>query len=112
MPACPLHAVLTDGALYSWGWRIPFIISILGAAVGVYIRRHLKDPENDETDADGRDPHHAGGHHGSHGHHAAHGPLRRVLPGIATVVLIDFLTALGFYTTVIFLPLYFQVSWY
>lgn len=56
------------------------------------------------------DPHEQHGHHDQlHGPHAAHGPMRRVLPGILTVVLIDFLTAFGFYTTVIFMPMYFQV---
>ncbi|GAX83004.1 hypothetical protein CEUSTIGMA_g10431.t1 [Chlamydomonas eustigma] len=35
---------LTDSQLYSWGWRVPFLISVLGAAVGVYMRRHVHEP--------------------------------------------------------------------
>ena len=35
---------LTDAQLYSWGWRIPFWISILGAGVGTYVRRSVSEP--------------------------------------------------------------------
>lgn len=35
---------LSDAQLYSWGWRLPFLISILGAGAGVWIRRKINEP--------------------------------------------------------------------
>ncbi|WP_137924371.1 MFS transporter [Cupriavidus sp. 2SB] len=34
---------LSAEALQSWGWRVPFIIGLLIAPVGIYIRRHLEE---------------------------------------------------------------------
>ncbi|KXZ52077.1 hypothetical protein GPECTOR_10g1100 [Gonium pectorale] len=90
------NLALSDKAMMAWGWRLPFLLSILGSAVGVYIRRHLRDPVAEEED----DHHHGGG--------SKRGPLRRVAGGILLVVMIDFMNALGFYLVVIFLPLYMQ----
>lgn len=41
--AALLTAVMNEQALASWGWRIPFIASLVMAAVAVYIRRKLED---------------------------------------------------------------------
>lgn len=30
---------LSEAAMLAWGWRVPFLLSILGSGVGVYIRR-------------------------------------------------------------------------
>lgn len=38
-----LSASLTPAALESWGWRVPFLIGLLIAPVGLYIRRHLDE---------------------------------------------------------------------
>jgi metabolite-proton symporter len=38
--------VLTDSQLMSWGWRIPFLLSVLMVVVGLYIRRQV--PETPE----------------------------------------------------------------
>ena len=38
-----LSHVLTPDALASWGWRLPFLIGLLIAPVGYYIRRHLPE---------------------------------------------------------------------
>ncbi|MDF9815857.1 MFS transporter [Streptomyces sp. SPB162] len=36
-----LQHTMSDGALHSWGWRIPFIVGALGAAVVFYLRRNM-----------------------------------------------------------------------
>lgn len=41
--AATLSATLTPAELASWGWRLPFIASIVMAAVAMYIRRKLSD---------------------------------------------------------------------
>ncbi|WP_405987957.1 MFS transporter [Streptomyces sp. NBC_00986] len=33
----------SDDALYSWGWRIPFLASALLVGIGVYIRLHIEE---------------------------------------------------------------------
>ncbi len=38
-----LAATLTKDDLYSWGWRIPFLLGIIVAPVGIYIRRSLPE---------------------------------------------------------------------
>lgn len=44
-----VSAMLSPAALESWGWRVPFVIGLLIAPVGIYIRRHL-----DETHTENR----------------------------------------------------------
>ncbi|MHA3683543.1 MFS transporter [Leucobacter sp. HY1908] len=41
--AAVLNATLSTAALESWGWRLPFIASIVMAGVAVFIRRNLGD---------------------------------------------------------------------
>ena len=38
-----LASTLTKDDLYSWGWRIPFLLGIIVAPVGIYIRRSLPE---------------------------------------------------------------------
>lgn len=38
-----LVAVLSDAQLLSWGWRIPFIASLVLVGVGVYLRRRVDE---------------------------------------------------------------------
>ncbi|MYW63728.1 MFS transporter [Streptomyces sp. SID8379] len=40
-----LQRTMTDGALHSWGWRIPFIIGALGAAIIFWLRRSMLETE-------------------------------------------------------------------
>ncbi|MBM7817489.1 MHS family proline/betaine transporter-like MFS transporter [Brevibacterium paucivorans] len=44
-----LSGLLTGDSLYSWGWRIPFVASIIMAVIAVYIRRRLEDTPVFET---------------------------------------------------------------
>src|SRR5471032_2138572 len=37
------NAVLTNGALLAWGWRIPFLASVLLVAVGLYVRLNTSE---------------------------------------------------------------------
>jgi MFS transporter, MHS family, proline/betaine transporter len=38
-------SMLSPAALASWGWRIPFLIGLLIAPVGLYVRRRLRDDQ-------------------------------------------------------------------
>lgn len=43
LTAAMLTAALDEQSLNSWGWRLPFIASLLMAVLAVYIRRKLED---------------------------------------------------------------------
>ncbi|MFI9236837.1 MFS transporter [Streptomyces cinnamoneus] len=48
-----LQRTLTSDELHSWGWRIPFIVGALGAAVIFYLRRNMLETEAyEESDTD------------------------------------------------------------
>ncbi|MGX1957846.1 MFS transporter [Serratia proteamaculans] len=47
---------LPENALYSWGWRVPFIIGLLIIPVGVYIRKHLEETYSGEVADQERPP--------------------------------------------------------
>lgn len=38
-----LVALLPDEQLFSWGWRVPFLLSAVGVAVGLYIRLRIAE---------------------------------------------------------------------
>ncbi|WP_194793075.1 MFS transporter [Raineyella fluvialis] len=38
-------AALPDAALYAWGWRIPFLASVVVIVIGYVVRRSLEEPE-------------------------------------------------------------------
>ena len=47
-----LYASLSQSALESWGWRLPFLLGLLIAPVGLYIRAHLDETlDSDATEA-------------------------------------------------------------
>lgn len=50
-----LQRTLSDDALHSWGWRIPFIVGALGAAVVFYLRRAMLETEVYEEAASGEE---------------------------------------------------------
>lgn len=43
LTAALLQGFMSEEALASWGWRVPFVLSLAMAAVAVYIRRKLDD---------------------------------------------------------------------
>ncbi|CAK7280749.1 MULTISPECIES: MFS transporter [Streptomyces] len=46
-----LQRTMSDSALHSYGWRIPFVVGALGAAVIFYLRRSMLESEIYEEDA-------------------------------------------------------------
>lgn len=91
-----LHGNLSSEAMLSWGWRVPFLISIVGSVVGIYIRMNLADPavylalkarkKQENT------------------------PLKDLLMKykgkVALIFMVDILTAVGFFIIGIFLVTY------
>ncbi|MCX5439845.1 MFS transporter [Streptomyces sp. NBC_00569] len=47
-----LQRTLSDDALHSWGWRIPFVVGALGAAIIFYLRRNMLETDVYEESAD------------------------------------------------------------
>lgn len=46
-----LNTAISQEALYSWGWRVPFIFGLIIGPVGYYIRMHMDDtPEFAEAE--------------------------------------------------------------
>jgi MHS family alpha-ketoglutarate permease-like MFS transporter len=45
-----LQRTMSDAALHSWGWRLPFVVGALGAAVVFYLRRTMLESELYEED--------------------------------------------------------------
>ena len=41
--AAAINATLTEAQVYSWGWRVPFVLSIVMTFIAVFIRRKLND---------------------------------------------------------------------
>ncbi|MFF4762899.1 MFS transporter [Streptomyces sp. NPDC001292] len=48
-----LQRTMSDDALHSYGWRIPFVVGALGAAVVFYLRRSMLETEVYQADATG-----------------------------------------------------------
>ena len=55
--AASLGFLLPEATMHSWGWRIPFLLGVLIAPVGIYLRRHIREePPAAKVMADRRDP--------------------------------------------------------
>ncbi len=93
-----LNSYLAQDSMHLWGWRIPFILSVLGTVVGAYMRSRLFDPKiylevKERTSTEST-------------------PLKQLFSlhksKIAVIILLDFLTAIGFFIIAIFLASYFR----
>ena len=92
-----LQAVLSEDAMSSYGWRIPFLLAGVLGAVGLYIRLRLRDtPEFEEL-------HDEGGVSESPLKEAITTSWRPILQIFGLVVIHN----VGFYTVFTFLPSYF-----
>lgn len=85
--------LLPEDQLMSWGWRVPFLLSILGALTGVMMRRTVNEPEQFAKAK------------AKHKDHST--PLAILFRGysklIAYVVIIEFALSIGFYFIVTFI---------
>jgi MFS transporter, MHS family, proline/betaine transporter len=45
LAAATVSATLSPGELAAWGWRVPFLASVVIVPLGLYIRRRVDDPE-------------------------------------------------------------------
>jgi MFS family permease len=85
-----LYASLSQAALESWGWRLPFLLGLLIAPVGLYIRSHL-----DETlDSDATESHPLATLFTEHG--------SKIVRGVLSIVA----GTVGMYLVVFFMPTY------
>lgn len=94
-----LFQTLGDDALYSWGWRIPFLLAGPLGLVGRYIRVHLEDS-----------PHYRAMAEASAGRTKQSAPLRELLASHKLNVAIAFgvasLNAVAFYLILSYMPTY------
>lgn len=93
-----ISVLLSPENLASWGWRLPFFLSLIGGVVGAYMRRTLADPEKFEEVKKARRSHSIPfveliTHH---------------LKPLSLVILIDFTVAIGFYLVVTFIVSYLE----
>src|SRR6476469_3975136 len=51
----PLSSFLSKEAFYSWGWRIPFLLSAVVVLIGMYIRRQVHETPAFEEEAEGNE---------------------------------------------------------
>ncbi|MEB3702333.1 MFS transporter [Candidatus Bealeia paramacronuclearis] len=88
--------LLNEEQLHSWGWRVPFLLSVLGGLVGSYMRNAVDEPEQFKA--------------AKKQHKTEATPLKQVfqhhLKGIGLVMMIDLTVAIGFYIIVTFIPNY------
>lgn len=84
---------LSEDQLMSWGWRVPFLLSIVGGFIGVFMRKMIHEPEQ-FTKAKKQ-----------HKEHAS--PLKELFQNhyktIAYVVMIELTLSIGFYLIVTFI---------
>lgn len=92
--AALITGLLPRESLHAWGWRIPFIVGLLIAPIGIWIRHHLSETAEvaDKTDR---------GVAGVVGH-----TLREHRRGLLASFLLTTSATISFYVLVIYLPTY------
>jgi len=94
-----LHQLLSDPAMQSWGWRIPFLLAGPLGLVGRYIRVHLEDS-----------PHYRAMAEASRSRTQQRTPLRDLLANHRRALAIAFgvasLNAVAFYLLLSYMPTY------
>jgi len=97
--AALLNHNLSAPVMQVWGWRIPFLFSAIGGVVGIYIRMYLTDPSV-YLNVKARREHETV-------------PIKDLFlhykSKIGVIILLDFLTAVGFFMVAIFLATYFRI---
>jgi MHS family proline/betaine transporter-like MFS transporter len=91
-----LSYATTSEQLATWGWRIPFLLSIVGSIVGSYMRTSLEDPRSYQEQKEEKRPFLLGELFRSHA------------VSLCKVVLIDLTIAIGFFIICIFIMTYLQ----
>jgi len=93
-----LNTYLSSEMMQTWGWRIPFMLSIVGSVVGGYMRTKLTDPGIYLEVKERRTEESV--------------PLKDLFSNhkskIGVIILLDFLTAIGFFIVAIFMASYFK----
>jgi MFS transporter, MHS family, proline/betaine transporter len=101
LAAFSVTAVLSTSQVQAWGWRIPFIVGLSIAPVGLYLRRSLDETDAFQAEARQRS-------------HQAHGnaPLLEIFRDHGRSLLVGFcvavLWAVAVYVLMIYLPTYVQ----
>ncbi|MGE3806117.1 MAG: MFS transporter [Gemmataceae bacterium] len=93
-----MSSVLGADALYSWGWRVPFLVGLGVGLVGLFIRRHIPEPQEVETDEPAV-------------HEVQHSPVIQAFRTqgkvMAQVFGLNLLNAVGFYLIFVYAATYF-----
>jgi MHS family proline/betaine transporter-like MFS transporter len=102
LAAFSVTAVLSTREVQSWGWRIPFILGLVIAPVGLYLRRTLDETEAFQAETQRRAQDRAQGR----------APLLEIFRDHGRILFVGFcvavLWAVAVYVLMIFLPTYVQ----
>jgi MHS family proline/betaine transporter-like MFS transporter len=85
---------LSPGALYAWGWRLPFLLGLLVGLAGLYIRRHIPEPSREAPEGPGT------------GKSPVLEAFRTQWPSILEVAAFNALNAVGFYLIFVYVVTY------
>jgi MHS family proline/betaine transporter-like MFS transporter len=85
---------LSEDAVHSWGWRVPFLIGLFVGLAGLYIREHIPETHKNTGHAKGRSP--------------VWEALRLHWPAVLRIGLLNVVNGIGFYIAFVFLVTYMQ----